>query len=759
VGQRSAGPLANLRVLDLAGPSGAYAGRLFAALGADVVLVEPKRGHAHRAAGSATFSYYHAGKRSVIADRRTTAGRRSIERLAARADVVVTTASASEARALGERHPAVVVASITPFGHQGPLAAWAASDTVLQAMGGLAYVNGRPDAAPLRVLGNQAQHQAGIFAVVGALTMLLGGRARDRLVDVSMQAAVAAALEHVPALYLGGATIPKRQATLHWTRAFRAGRCLDGWVLHSTMGDWTSLASWVVDELGCDGFGLRDPRWNDPAQRRADAEVIFRILDRWAARKTVDEITERAQMLRLPFAALRRPSRVTAHPQLEARAFFDGPSFVPGAPFLLDGERPASHSPPPLGAHDRAVATSWLETPRDARSPGRLGRGARPLAALRVLDFTWVVAGPVATRILSDLGARVIKVEHPATDRTDDARGGFAGMLMRGKESVALDLRSESGRHVARELAARVDVVADNFSARVMGQLGLDAERLRATRPSLVCLGMTGYGRTGPWADRVSYGPTLQADVGFTLGMADEDGSPLGLGYSYSDLASGNLAAAAVLASLWRRERDARGATLDFSQLEALAGLMDPSIGADDGPAPDGIYPAAGDDRWIALTVRSDDEWRRFAVAIGRDTLGTDPSLATAPARRAARATLDATIAGWTRTRPACEAAALLQTRGIPAGPVADARDLLDDDAQLSAREHVVRVPTPEGGTVRLDSIPIRVAGLHLTPSAPGPIVGEHSRSVLADVLGLLPTELDRLEADGAIVQWRSPLG
>src|SRR5215831_3912896 len=161
----------------------------------------------------------------------------------------------------------------------------------------------------------------------------------------------------------------------------------------------------------------------------------------------------------------------------------------------------------------------------------------RPLDGTRVLDFTWVVAGPVTTRILADLGADVIKVERRGSLDFGDRRGGLSGTLMRGKRSIVLDLDDSRGLAIARRLAARADVVIDNFSARVMTNLGLDYETLRTLRPDVVCVRMTGYGLSGPARDHVSYGPTLQALAGYTLMMGEPGQPPAGFGYSYADMA------------------------------------------------------------------------------------------------------------------------------------------------------------------------------------------------------------------------------
>ena len=388
-----------------------------------------------------------------------------------------------------------------------------------------------------------------------------------------------------------------------------------------------------------------------------------------------------------------------------------------------------------------------------------------PLAGVRVLDFTWVVAGPVATRILADLGADVIKVERRNAMDFGDRRGGLSGTLMRGKRSVVLDVNRPRGLELARRLAAVSDVVIDNFSARVMSNLGLAYEDLCRLKPDVICVRMTGFGLTGPDRDHVSYGPTLQALTGYTLLMAEPSGPPAGFGYSYSDLAGGNLGALAVLAALWHRRRTGRGQLVDLAQLEAVASLLGPTLlaraldGGTSAPvgnasqeepgAPHGVYPCAGDDRWLAITVFSDDDWTRFAHALG------DPEWTTRFGTRAARiehsTELDALVAAWTRTRVAEEAMAVLQTAGVAAGVVANAEDVCARDPQLAARGHFVDVPTPEGRTVRIDGPPFVLSETPARVGGPGPLLGEHSDEVLGELLGLRSEEIAELRAVGAV--------
>jgi benzylsuccinate CoA-transferase BbsF subunit len=391
----------------------------------------------------------------------------------------------------------------------------------------------------------------------------------------------------------------------------------------------------------------------------------------------------------------------------------------------------------------------------------------RPLDGTRVLDFTWVVAGPVTTRILADLGADVIKVERRGSIDFGDRRGGLSGTLMRGKRSIVLNLDDPRALDIARRLAAVSDVVVDNFSARVMTNLGLDYEALRKVKPDVICVRMTGFGLTGPDRDHVSYGPTLQALTGYTLLMAEPDGPPAGFGYSYSDLAGGNLGSLAVLAALWHRRRTGRGQLVDLSQLEAVASLVGPTLlaraldGATSIPtgnasqeapgAPHGVYPCAGDDRWIAITIFTDEDWERFATALGRPAWTHDARFATVARRIRHAAELDRLVADWTRSRDAAETMRILQDAGVAAGIVADAEDLCARDPQLAARGHFVDVPTSEGRTVRIDGPPYVLSDTPAAVGGPGPLLGEHTDEVLSSRLGMSAEDIRMLRADGVV--------
>ncbi|MCH2517782.1 MAG: CoA transferase, partial [Dehalococcoidia bacterium] len=280
------------------------------------------------------------------------------------------------------------------------------------------------------------------------------------------------------------------------------------------------------------------------------------------------------------------------------------------------------------------------------------------LQGIRVLDFTWIHAGPSATRILADQGAEVIKVESNNAlavvggPSSATARGlGQRHNWNAGKRSISLDMKTPQGVAIAKRLVAVSDVVAENFSGRVMTGWGMDYESLRRVKPDLVMLSMSGFGRTGPWKDRVSYGQTLQAWSGFTELTGFPDTDPCGPASAYSDAVGGMAGAQAVLLALIHRARTGQGQWIDLSQFEALSSLLDTLVldlsanGADShnqrtgnrpphaSDAPHGAYRCQGDDRWVAISVPTENEWGSLTGAMGHPSWAQDERFATASGR------------------------------------------------------------------------------------------------------------------------------
>jgi len=393
-----------------------------------------------------------------------------------------------------------------------------------------------------------------------------------------------------------------------------------------------------------------------------------------------------------------------------------------------------------------------------------------PLEGIRVLDFTWVVAGPVATRILADHGAQVIKLERkpgpPGSRQT-----GLQGDLHRNKLSIAVNMAHPRGIEIARKLAQVSDLVIDNFSARVMRGWGMDYESLSQIKPDIVCVSMSGLGHTGPRANYVSYGPTLQALSGYTLQMADRDGEPAGYGYSYADMSGGYTGALAALMALWNRRRTGRGQFVDLSQFEAVVSVVGPSLldiavnAQEQSPpgyrsqerpaAPHGVYRCRplgdDDDRWLAIAVRGQHEWDRFVSAIGSPAWAYEAKFRTLYLRTRNSAELDANVSRWTIEQVAEQAMERLQRAGIAAGVVSNGADICERNPQLRARGFWGTVRLPDGSNANVTGIPAKATAQAGSIRSPSPLIGSANGYVLGELLGYSAAEQDVLIAEKAI--------
>jgi len=379
--------LGGLRILDLTDLSGALAGRLLADMGADAIKVEPPGGDPTRRIGpfvedqphpdrSLPFWFYNLNKRAVTLDYQHARGADLFMRLVESADVVIESFEPGHLEHLGlewerlrERNPALILCSIAPFGQTGPWSDFAADDTVLAALSGMLYVNGYPNQPPVRPLGLQAYHCAGYYGAISIMCALFARTrsGRGQWIDLSIQEAAACGVEHVAPSYFGMDQIARRRGTLHWAGGFRLGRCRDGWIMHSTSGDWTTLLEWVKGDGAAQD--LSEPQWSDAAYRRANAPQLFDVLDQWVADKSREEIAERAQTLRLPYAIPRSINDLPRDEQLRARNYFIevehpelGRKFLyPGAPHLFSGTPWRLYRRPPLiGEHTKEVLSGDL---------------------------------------------------------------------------------------------------------------------------------------------------------------------------------------------------------------------------------------------------------------------------------------------------------------------------------------------------------------------------------------------------------------
>ena len=403
----------------------------------------------------------------------------------------------------------------------------------------------------------------------------------------------------------------------------------------------------------------------------------------------------------------------------------------------------------------------------------------RPLRHIRATVLTQAWAGAFTTRLLADMGAEVIQVE--SLNRIDPWRGGYPPRLSgtypnrapgdrpfdrnaaynsvnTGKKAITLDLNHSEAMDAFLELVSVSDIVAENFSGRVLPNLGLEYPALRSVNPSVILLRMPAYGVSGPYANYMGNGGTIEPMSGITSLLGYGGGPPMNSGVMHTDPFAGLMGMAGLMIALHHRARTGRGQEIDLSQQETSIGLIPDHIMAytmsgkpprrrgnrSDHMAPHNNYRCKGEDSWVAIAVRSDDEWIRFCAALGRPELASDPRFRDLSARLDNIEELDRIVSGWTRDKDACDIASALQSRSIPSAPVLKAAELLHNP-QLKARgffetlEREDTGPLPYAGPAwRLSDTPGRLGG-------PPPRLGQHSEQVLSQLLGMSQTVIDDL--------------
>jgi len=372
------------------------------------------------------------------------------------------------------------------------------------------------------------------------------------------------------------------------------------------------------------------------------------------------------------------------------------------------------------------------------------------LKNVRILDFTWVLAGPYATRLLADFGAEVIKVQPLLPQEEDEFARGYYNTWNRNKLGITLNLATPDGVALAKKLVLSSDAVVENFTPRVMANWGLGYANLKKLKPDIIMLSLSTMGSTGPYRDYTGFGPTIQAFSGLTRLTAYSGGPPLGLGTAYADHVAALFACLALLGAFEYRRRMGEGQYIDVSQVEAMASLLGDAFVPVKETAFQGVYRCRGDDRWCAIAVATDEEWNGFKKALGSPPWAEDKRFATPAARLKNKQALDELIEGWTKTRPAEEVMALLQKNGVAAGVVQDTRDLAQDP-QLKERGFFIELDHPEMGKIISDATPIRLSDTPPGYSRPAPLPGQDNNYVYGELLGLSGGEINRLKEQRVI--------
>jgi len=407
-------------------------------------------------------------------------------------------------------------------------------------------------------------------------------------------------------------------------------------------------------------------------------------------------------------------------------------------------------------------------------------RVERPLSGVRVIGLEQYMSAPYCTMLLADAGAEVIKIEMPG--RGDPRRsippyasdeqgrrvaGGFIG-YNRNKKSLALNLREEAGRQVFRDLVAASDVVVENLRPGAMDRMGLGYEALRAINARLVYAAISGFGRlegyTGPYSDRPAFDIVAEAMSGMMNLVGFADKPPSWTIYGLADVYSGMVTAYGVMLALFMRERTGEGQFVDSAMLDNMLALNErmaviysftgrsPERGELRHIAPRGAFRCQ--DGYLALNVPDDIQWRRLCEAMGREDLKEDPRTADGTARGGHMDLIRPIIEAWLADKTRAQAVALLETHGVPSGPVYTAEDIFEDP-HIAARDMLISVDDPVAGPRRYARSPLHLSAAPEIPTEPAPQLGEHTVSVLGDVLGYDEAQIDRLREQGVVEVWQ----
>ena len=780
--------LHGLRVLDLGdGIAAPFCARLLADGGAEVVRIANPAGES-RAQADASDAFLHQNKRCCRLDLATDDGRDAFRRLSAASDVVIESTRPGTMEALGlgydalaADNPGLVLVSITEFGQTGPYRHFAGDHLAISSLGGWACTFGDTGREPLQVGFPVMYYMAGIYGAIGALAALRGRRVdgRGQHVDVSALEACLNMLSYPQVLEQYGCPPLRRNFSASLQTFYLEAR--DGWIAlnHLSPSQWESTCIM----LGLPHLALDLTLLSNMEKKRSIVPEFMAAANEWVKDKTRMEAFYAAQQLQIPAGIPFSAKDLLDCDQLLARDFMIrtvqpglGEFMQPGAPFRSGSLRT-----------DRKPAPTRDE--RDSVRPKPAGRPASPctaphdratakalLAGIRVADLTHYRSGPTGTSLMGGLGADVIKIE--AAQRPDGFRffntskpgdprfyemGSYFNASNTNKRGITLDLNSPRGKELFAQLVATSDLVMDNFSPRVMGNLGFDYARLKEINPRIIMISMSCFGHSGPWRDFVGFGYVFDQIAGAAAVSGYADGPPTHM-MAASDVTSGIMAVYAALLALEERERTGVGQFIDLSQVESLAFLLGPEIieyqitGAqrqrmgnhDPVHSPHNVYPCRGEDEWVSISVESGAQWAALVRVMGRPEWLRDTRYASPEARKAHEATLDREIGEWTRGQDKRAVMERLQACGVTSAAVLKPLELLDDP-HFEARGMHGKLARAYVGEHRYPGFPLRFSNAICSQRTSAPTLGQHNEEVLTGLPGVTRAELEALRKAGVI--------
>jgi crotonobetainyl-CoA:carnitine CoA-transferase CaiB-like acyl-CoA transferase len=779
VGDAAGTPLRQLRVVEVSDRiAGDYCGKLLTDAGADVLKIEPAAGsplRGYTATGatptgetdSPLFCYLNAGKRSA-----TTLS----DALLTSADVVIVTATRAEALHRGidpdrllDAEPRCIIVTISDFGWTGPWSERTATEFTLQAWSGCTGFRGDPDGPPIAIGGELGEFMGGALAAFGVLAIhrrvRRGGRGEH--LDMSMLEALTL-MQSCEWLHSQLIQVPPIKRSVEVPSIERAQ---DGYVgmTFITGQQWLDFAAMVECPELAENKELQFQlgRW-------AYRDWIRDRIGPWLRNRTVTEVVELGGLFRLPIAPLGNGATIPDMEYVRARkAFVPNPAGFrqPRPPWLMSVAQPAPiRRAPALG--DAGDGILWR--PKEFTEPTA---SALPLEGLRIVDLTAFWAGPSATHSLAAFGADVIKIE--SVQRPDGIRysGGMRrdvddwweyGWLFQGvntnKRSVTLDLQSDDGVRLFKTLVGQADAVIENFSPRVMDQFGLGADTLLELNSRLVVVRMPAFGLDGPWRDRVGFAPTMEQIAGLAWVTGMPDGLPVPPRGPCDPLAGAH-AAFALLAALEFVDERGRGQLVELPMIETVLNVTAAQAiefevfgetlqrrGNRGHPNTfQNVYSCDGDDAWIALTVRTDDEWQSLVQVIGGPRWAADRGLSTVAGRRERADDINHRLQEWFSTQTRDDVVERLAGVGVPVAAVVSP-SAVTDNPQLRDRGFFEQLDHPRSGPGWYPSPPFaRLTGMTHWLWTPAPTLGQHTGEVLRTLCGLTDNDLEQLAADAVI--------
>lgn len=795
--------LEGVKVLELGHMvSAAYAAKLMADLGADVIKVEEPDGDQARRRGpfpqgvadpeqSGLFLALNTNKRGCTLD--LPRDKDTLMRLVTWADVLIHNYTSAQMAGFGldydtfrAANSRLVMCSISPFGLSGPHKDYKAHELTVAHGGGWAWVSPggseRPDLPPLKAAGHQADFQGGVAAATTALAAyyraLLTGVGEH--IDFSTQAYIASFVD-----------VSAPNYTYQGQVATRLGkRLLYPWGIFPCQDGLMFLVIGEEDQWQRLLHLMGDPEWGQwdifqgLVNRAKNQDLLGMYLAEWIKNWKVENLFHAGQEQRICFAPVFSMAQLATQAQLHARHFFvevshprAGTLTHLGAPYQL--QEPwwkIRCAAPLLGEHTSEVLRFKFQAPSSqppVPSPQSLAPKL-PLEGIRVADFSWVWAGPFCALHLAHLGAEVIKIEshvhvdaarrlpyYPTGMEPGVNRCALFNQWGQGKKSLLLNLSTAQGIAVAKELISKSDVVLQNFATGVMDDLGLGYSELKKLKPDIIMASISGYGHTGPQRNYIAYGPAIPPLTGLSSITGYEEGPPQEVGMAYGDPTSGIHAAVGICAALAARQRTGRGQHIDVSLWEAVAALvpegwMEYAMNSAQPPrrgnrdpwmAPHNCFRCAGADEWVTIACGSDEQWQALCRAMGQPQLAFEARFQGAKERKANEDSVDQIITAWTSTREKWEVTRTLQAIGVAAFPSMSGKDLIEDP-HLHQRGFFERLAHPEVGVRTHMGTPWLFTNSPNGVRAPAPLLGQDTDQVMHDVLGYSTQQIARLKEE-----------